>query len=77
MLISARGSPRWDAPPPPAGRPVRPRTPPGPASRPSPSWVLYYMLHIILSILRYSIIKGPPEYCQDGTVTLLNYNRLL
>ena len=22
-------------------------------------------------------IKGPPEYCQDGTVTHLNYNRLL
>ena len=23
------------------------------------------------------ISKGPPEYCQDGTVTHLNYNRLL
>ena len=22
-------------------------------------------------------LKGPPEYCQDGTVTHLNYNRLL
>ena len=21
--------------------------------------------------------KGPPEYCQDGTVTHLNYDRLL
>ena len=21
--------------------------------------------------------KGPPEYCQDGTVMHLNYNRLL
>ena len=25
--------------------------------------------------VKYSV-KGPPEYCQDGTVTHLNYNRL-
>ena len=25
----------------------------------------------------YSTIKRPPEYCQDGTVTHLNHNRLL
>ena len=23
----------------------------------------------------FALIKGPPEYCQDGTVTHLNYNR--
>ena len=23
------------------------------------------------------MIKGPPEYCQDGTVTHLNYDKLL
>ena len=25
----------------------------------------------------HACIKGPPEYCQDGTLTHLNYNRLL
>ena len=26
---------------------------------------------------QHIIHNGPPEYCQDGAVTLLHYNRLL
>ena len=36
---------------------------------------LYVYISSMWLLLRVS--KGPPEYCQDGTVTHLNYNRLL
>ena len=36
--------------------------------------ILSYCLMTILIIVVIVNIKGPPEYCQDGTVTHLNYN---
>ena len=40
-----------------------------------------YSLYVIrlcpLCLFSCSGLKGPPEYCQDGTVTLLNYNKAI
>jgi len=37
---------------------------------------MYYTL-VLLLLLVGGTIKGPPEYCRDGTVARLNYNKLL
>ena len=39
-------------------------------------YVYTYMYTVCVYIHIY-IYKGTPEYCQDGTVTHLNFNRLL
>ena len=39
-------------------------------------YYIYICFVFFISVAKYPT-KGPPEYCRDGTVTHLNYNRLL
>ena len=39
-------------------------------------YIYIYSVYIYYNRLM-AMLKGPPEYCQDGTVTLLDYNRRL
>jgi hypothetical protein len=48
-----------------------------------PAWCLEARPHLLVRSLKSSDVrveqlnyKGAPEYCQDGTLTHLNYNRL-